>query len=655
MDFSDIALAKLLQTVPELGNYIITFKDVSEELQDDTGIQVGVFVLRVGSEIFFIPVVAKNDNVYPIDSIFFDTDKKFFPLTKKTVTMVVASSQLEQGKPTEIPKTVVGNPSVADMINPPRTGKHVYASTSRLTDFLASMPDYLKQVTMEKIAAEKSVYDSLDQMYGLKAIFDVLKKKPQSMAAATNEAPISVVTDANPSMTPDQISSILNDGYHISGEQPSSRVAVCVHDFNSSGTFRNITNLDGDKDFEIMLTNGSSRDAYVPKMYTVGSSPRGVSTSYGRSYEDPTSSLAIFTSGDYALSGSFITVGDNLDRKEVLKTLFQYNPPVMLKDVESGDKIVIVLNSGRFLGPISINRVALSSLGVEATGSSYQTGYGAVTVYGYRNLAGEISICGKGSKHEIYIPHNSVILKLRRDITGELEVNVNAASHKRKLTDIQWLGEEMNIGYDGIEFAINGKTAGAEADVMKRLVVGEGIDPEHAASFVKQAKEVKFAKVYMTKRAGFTTDSDDGKIPSYGEEDLTGIEPDEVTMNGAYKPNGNMIPNVQESLKAGDAQVTEATIISELLQAPDMFELINEYLPDIEEAIDKLGRTLFMARVHISRLAEANDADQVYAFLASLKTVYRLLGDNFIKLKEMAAVSDSIDTEAPGKQMSVKE
>lgn len=654
MDFSDIALAKLLQTVPELGNYIVTFKDVSEELQDDTGIQVGVFVLKVGAEIFFIPVVAKNDNVYPVDSIFFDSEKKFFPLTKKTVGMVVAAAQLDQGKPTEIPKTVVGNPSVADMINPPRTGKHVYASSSRLTDFLASMPDYLKQVTMEKIAAEKSVYDSLDQMYGLKAIFDVLKEKPEAMAAATNEVPISVVVDANPNMTPDQISSILNDGYHIVGEQPVSRVAVSIHDFNSSGTFRNITNLDGDKDFEIMLANGSSRDGYVPKMYTLGSDPRGVSTSYRSSYDNPDAALAIFTTGDYALSPSFIAVGDNLDRKQVLKTLFEYNPPALLKDLEYGDKIVVVLNSGEFLGPINVNRIALSSLGVEVTGSSYQSGFGAVTIHGYRNIP-DIKVCNSGPRKDIYVPYNSVVIKLRRDITGDLEVNVNSASHKRMLHETQWLGDEMNLGYDGVEFAINGKTAGAESDVMKRLVVGEGIDPEQAASFVKQAREVKFTKIYMTKRAGFTTSSDDGKIPSYGEEDLTGIDPKEVTMNGAYKPNGNFVNNVQQSLQAGDAQVTEATIISELLQAPDMFELISEYLPDIEEAIDKLGRVLFMARVHISRLAEANDADQVYAFLAALKTVYRLLGDNYIKLKEMAATADSIDTEAPGKQMSVKE
>lgn len=662
MDFSDIALAKLLQTVPELGNYIITFKDVSEELQDDTGIQVGVFVLRVGTEIFFIPVVSKNDNVYPIDSIFFDTEKRFFPLTKKTVMLVLNYSQLDQGKPTDIPKTVVGNPSVADMINPPRTGKHVYASSSRLTEFMAVLPDYLKQVTMEKIAAEKSVYDSLDEMYGLKAIFDVLKSRPEGMAAVTNYVPISVVTDANPSMTSDQISSILNDGYHVSGEQPFTRVAVAVDNFNTSGTFRNVTNLDGDRDFEVMLTNGSSREAYIPKMYTLGSNPRELSDTRmdgsGR-MTGPKISLALFTSGDYALSDSFIAAGETLNRKDVLKTMFNYNPPVMLKDVGSGDKIVIVLNSGEFLGPISVNRVVLNSFGVEVTGSASEIGYGYdMKIFAYRNAPAGINVLAGGNagrNKEVYLPFNSIVLKLKENLSSDLERNVNAASYKRKLTDIQWLGQEMNIGYDGVEFAINGKTAGAESNVMKRLVVDEGIDPEVASNFVKQAKEVKFVKVYMTKKAGFTSAQDDGNIPQYGEEDQTGIDPDEVTMNGAYQPNGQFIPNVQDALATGDAQVTEATIISELLQAPDMFELINEYLPDIEEAIDKLGRTLFMARVHISRLAEANDADQVYAFLAGLKTVYRLLGDNYIKLKEYAATADVTDTEASGKNMSVKE
>jgi hypothetical protein len=94
-----------------------------------------------------------------------------------------------------------------------------------------------------------------------------------------------------------------------------------------------------------------------------------------------------------------------------------------------------------------------------------------------------------------------------------------------------------------------------------------------------------------------------------------------------------------------DGQVTESVIISELLQVPDMFEQINEYLPDIEEAIDKLGRILFMSRVHINKLSETSDSEGVFAFLAQLKAVYRMLGDNYIKLEEMVAGAQMMGTE----------
>ncbi|MNK09989.1 hypothetical protein D3C87_279990 [compost metagenome] len=635
MDFSDIALAKLLQTVPELGPYILTFKDVSDELQDETGIQVGVFVLRSGSELSYIPVVGKNDNVYPIDSIYFDSKKRFFPLTKKTVTAVTAPSQLEQGKATNIPKTVVGNPSVYELINPPRTGKYVYASTSRLVDFLSSLPQHVKQATVTQISQEKSVYDALDKMYSLKAIFDVLKQKPQSLAAKTNEVPISVVTEANPNMSSGQISSILNDGYHISGEQPTNRVAVSVLDFSRSGTFKNITSLDGDRDYEVMLTNGTAREAFVPKLYTVGTSPRGVSGL--RDETNPKNALAIFTNGDYALRDSFVAAGESLDRNNVLTSMFEYRPPVMLKDVYNGDSVVIMLNDGSFIGPIDVSSIVMNSYGVEVSGTNRLAGYSRTNIFAYRNFAGSVEVCGR----DIYIPFNSIVMKLGKNITSELEVNINSASHKRHMNEIQMLGDEMNIGYDGVEFSVNGRAVGGEPKVMEILVVNEGLDPSAATNFVKQAKETKFTKIYMTKRAGkgFTTEFSSGDIPSYG---ALNDDSEDVTMNGAYKPNGNFIPNVQESLKAGDAQVTEATIISELLQAPDMFEVIEEYLPDIEEAIDKLGRTLFMARIHVNKLAESTDADSVYAFLASLKNVYRLLGENYMKLQEYVAVNDAL-------------
>lgn len=614
MEFSDIALAKLLQTVPELGSLIITFQDVTDELQDENGTQVGVFVLRSGRDIFYIPVVSKNDNVYPIDSIFFDSKKKFFPLTKKTVALVVSSSQLEQGSPTDIPKTVVGNPSVYELINPPRTGKYVYASSSRLVDFLSALPDYVKTATFEKIAAEKSVYDNLDKLFGLKAIFDVLRPQRQGLAAKTNEVPISVVTDANPSLTADGISSILNDGYHVSGKQPSRRVAVTVQDFNLGGLFREVTQLDGDHDYSIVMENGTTREAFIPKMHALCQTG-------GRS-------LAVFTTGDYALRESFVAQGEDLERKQVLDRLFDYRPPVLLRDCYNGDKILLMVNDGTFLGPFNVNSVTLNAYGVEVGISDF----GASNwrrIMGNRNFAKN----AEGAGSTLYVPYNCIVLKLGNNISFECEDHLNCAVTKREMASLQFLGSELNLGYDGVEYAINGTPIGGEPKIMEILVVNEGIDPTAASNFVKQAQATKLVKIYMTKKAE-STDYSPAEVPQYG------ILPES---NWDVAPNGAFTPNVQKSMELGDAQVTEATIISELLQVPNMYELIQEYLPDIEEAIDKLGRILFVSRVHIDQLSRNGDADSIFAFLASLKSVYRLLGDNFLKLQEMSSAASAID------------
>lgn len=616
MEFSDIALAKLLQTVPELGSLIINFQDVTEELEEDSGTKVGVFVLRSGGDIFYIPVVSKNDNVYPIDSIFFSSKNRFFPLTKKTVALVIASSQLEQGRPNKIPDSVVTNPSVYQLINPPRTGKYVYASSSRLIDFLAVLPDYVKKATFEKLAAEKSVYDNLDKLFGLKAIFDVLNPQPQSLAAETNAVPISVVTDANPTLDPEGISNILNAGYHVVGEQPGRRVAVTMQNYNTQGLFREITNLDGDRDYALVMENGTSRDAFIPKMNKLA--PSG------------NRSLALFTNGDYALCERFIAQGEDLDRKEVLDRLFDYRPPVLLRDCANGDTILLSLADGTFLGPFKVSRVTLNAYGVDVSVSDYGTS-NFTRILGYRNF-GKIA---EGVGATLYVPYNCVVLKLGDNISFECEDHLNCAVTKRELAAVQYLGAELNLGYDGVEFTVNGKPVGQEPKVMEILVVREGIDPVAAENFVKEAKATKFTRIYLSKQAS-STDYNPAEVPQYG------ILPEH---NDDVAPNGAFLSHIQKSMELGDAQVTEATIISELLQIPNMHEQIQEYLPSIEEAIDKLGRIMFMARVHIDQLSRNSDADSTFAFLASMKSVYRLLGDNYLKLQEMAASASTIDTE----------
>lgn len=624
MDFYEIALAKFYQTYPELGSLVLTFQDVSDQLTDDDSVKVGVIVLRSGKDLFYVPVVSKNEDVHPIDSVFFDQKKKFIPLTKKVISMILSSQQTEHGKPTKIPKTVVSNPSVYGLITPPRTGKYAYASSSRLTEFLAGLPNYLKQATLEKFASEKSLYDNLDSMYGLKAIFDVLKPTTHGAAAVTNEQPISMVTEAGPKVTDKEIKDILDKGYSFVGSQPTSRVAVSVQNFNATGTVKKVTELDGDVDYEISFKNSPSRDAFIPKLHKLNAS--------GRPSKD---SLAIFTNGDYAVSNTgFVTVGQSLDRKKVLTTLFDYNPPVLLRDLNFEDTFVISTASGTFLGPFRVKTIALSNLGVEI--KVYPLTDGAQKVYtvcGYNNFRGEADLI----QNSLYVPHNSVVIKLANSVSDSVEISESRAARRKEYETLQFLGSELNLGYDGVEYSINGKTVGTKPAIMEVLVVKEGLAPEQAETFVKQAEETKFTKIYLSKAASVSSDFSPGEIPLYGA--IPSDSPD-VKMNGAY--NKDLVQNVQKSMPLKDGQVTESVIISELLQTADMFGQIEEYLPDIEECLDKLGRILLMSRVHIGQLSQVTDSESVFGFLSQIKAVYRMLGDNYVKLLELCNGSKSV-------------
>lgn len=609
-DFNDIALSKFLTSSPELGGLIVSFKDVSDEMAEESDMKVGVFILRSGTEVFYVPVVSKLDNVYPIDNIFFASKQKFFPLTKKTIALVLNSSQMTQGKAAKTPSNVAINPDLTQLINPPRTGKYVAASTSRLSDFMAAMPGYLKDFTFEKIAEERTVYENLHKMFSIKDIFAALKSSPGHIAKP-NSASVTVVTSEDKDLTPEEISNILEDGYHVRGTHDATRVAVSIEDANDC-KFTEVSDVDGDSDYEVMLNRGNSREAFIPKIMDLGT--------HAVNHQ----SVALFTSGDYAVAESFVVKGEKLARKDVLQTIFEHNPPVLPRDVATGDTFAVIGPNSDLIGVFHASSVMLSHLGVDITVSVRGGASSRVhKIHAYRNYGTAASMIG----NDIYMPYSSLVLKLGENLSGDIERTVNGASARHNIAQTELLGQQLKLCFDGVEFSVNGQVLGQEKAAMQRLVVDEGIDPSVAMSFVKQAKERKVTTIYLTKAAAQRFEA--GQIAEFGEK------PQPQQKTGL---NGSFIPNVQKSLGIADAQSTEATIISELLQAPNMYELIAEYLPDIEECIDKLGRILFLSRVHIGQLSENNDTDSVFSFLANLKSVYRMLGDNVIKLQELLAL-----------------
>lgn len=631
MEFYDIALAKLLQTFPELGNFIVTFQDVSDEINDSEEIHVGVFILQSGAEMFFIPIVSKAENVYPIDSVFLDSKKKFFPLTKKTMNMIFEADRTNPGKGAKIPQNTVRNPDMKDLINPPRTGKFVYASTSRLKDFLSSLPDHLKEFTLDKLASEASLSKKLHDMYGFESIVESLRiEKRASAPHETVYTGATVYFEKKAGLSDEAIQGILKQGYHIEGSHVTPRVALSTFDY-MDGKFKSIQRVDGSRDYEIVFRDGTTREAYIPRLLT----PSIKNGYYESDKGGPV--VALFTNGDYALiTGSLISVGEELPRNTVLETLFEFNPAILPKELNTDETFAVLSPVGDVIGLFRADKVIQNHMGVEITAYD-QIGSGRVQIMAYRNFAGTYQYERDGK--ELYLPYASLVVVLGERVSSSaLEVNAYAAADRAQITETSILGSHMKLAYDGVEYFVNGQPMQSEGHLLKSLIMDECIDPIKAQSFVKEARENRQTTIYLTKKADAFTP---GEIPQFGQQ---------LPKQQDVGLNGSFVPNVQAAAGLGDPQVAEVAIMSELLQTPDMLELIAEYLPDIEEAIDKLGRILFVSRVHIQKLSQNNDVDGVFSFLSSLKTVYKLLGDNLIKLQELLAVRPNDQAEPEGNE-----
>ena len=183
MEFSDLAIAKLLQVFPELAQYIVTFKDVTEDIgRDSEDLKVGIFILNVGGSNIYVPILSRNQVIQPIDSAFNPQDQAFIPLTKAYVDTIIASNTT-MGTNVKMPSTVNRNPSVYDLVVPPRTGKFAYAS-SRLPEFLAMSPGHVKQALSDIISSDRDVAQGLNSMFDLKELVSILRQRETSPAPA---------------------------------------------------------------------------------------------------------------------------------------------------------------------------------------------------------------------------------------------------------------------------------------------------------------------------------------------------------------------------------------------------------------------------------------------------------------------------------------
>lgn len=635
MNFSESALQKLMTSFPELGKLVVSFRDMKGEMDQESTTEVGVFVIRAGSGTYYLPVVSQSGTVYPIDNIFDAGSDKFFPLTKDFVQNIINSQNSSMGAASKTPANVVKNPSVRELVEPPKTGKYVYASSGRLPEFLSTLPAGLRASLLEKIAGEVQIMKDLKKIYDLSDIVEPLSKAASEVPVvpAESSAEVCVLTDGD-DLEDDEVQAILNQGYAIRGEQANPRVAILSDPHSYAEGFTHAGAIVPGRGYELVLKNGTTKEGIAPpRMARQGKDrPSGYSTK-------DSAPIVLFSDGSYCVLDSYslrsapagqpVITTREVDYKRVLSDLLDYKASLPITEVESGKKYFL-FDKSTLLGVYYINQVIVSdafmSLDVR---SDCGRGPGQIQV----NKVGQGSAFYEGNtlvvnKEVIAIPAGTC------QLSDRLETNIQSACARKEFMHCQVLDTAMNLGYDGDRYYVDSKPVGDKVSTLRILITKKNIMPSAAEEFVKKAESKGIARVFMAKQAMYGKGSTPAQVPEYGEK----LAPDPSGTGDRYdRAKGKAVSSLKTALQTQDKQVVDATLISELLQDPDLYDTIDSYLPDIAEAIDKVGRILLVTRLKSDDLGEKMNAKGLTELLTSLRNVYRILGDNYVKLERLSS------------------
>lgn len=646
-DFPNEALQSLSQASPELANYIIRFQDLSSKLPEDSNVSMGVILLQLPPGFYLVPVIARGEIVYPLDSLYDMSTDMFLPLTTDTVTQLIRSQGTRMGKPTRIPSYVNINPSVYNLIVPPRTGKYSYAS-GQLEEFLATLPPHLWDRLYNTMLDNKDMAKQISRYVDLQSIAEsrVIPSSPQSKPLTTtvSKPSVEVITGTTglSNLDPLVIKDIVDCGYHIRGDVIEPRQAV--EQVTGAEGYLQLQGAIQGMAYKAVLADGSHVNGMVLKR-----APRregidmpdhklrphaGFFTTEGVAGKEARGNLFISEYGGWTDDGMTVLVNTPVLLSDVAQELYTQGRVRDLNSVVTGDTFVILTGKGA-LGPFTACTVTHTDFAV-VMDLEEPWDYGF-----YRGMADR---CGRlkltastGFKGDYFVDSGEIITNPVRSvvvlpncIADSVERNINSAQRKLELRTIGMLQDPVEIRSHGHGmFSFNGSPI-SEVDLVKKLIIGEGIGKQACLTFIKSAQDKGSITVFMAKKASDMGATPVGEIPEYGQ-----MPPQEEPT--LFDTNA-----VQGAIDTGYPDIVESTIISQILLDPSMYSTISTYLPAIDRCLDRIGRTLLFLRLG----ADESAPDNLPTLISALRGTYRSLGDSALKLKNAlnAAISRDADT-----------
>lgn len=195
---SQMAYNVLLSKLPNVAPDVVTFKILDTDPEAGNG--VGSFVVARQGHTFYIPVVMAENQVKPLDLLFYKEMNVFLPLTKEWLEQLGKQQVGELGQGVKPPNTLSTDVDIRNTVVPPTTGRYSYAAEENawapfesaatpkeqpklaFLDFLGKAPNRVKKAAAQLFETHTNLLKKAAQFYGKTALSSALAFHQEKVA-----------------------------------------------------------------------------------------------------------------------------------------------------------------------------------------------------------------------------------------------------------------------------------------------------------------------------------------------------------------------------------------------------------------------------------------------------------------------------------------
>lgn len=204
--FSELAYKAISKNQPTLLAAVVTFRVLEKDVQN--GEAVGAFIVKQAGEILFVPVVLVDNAVKPLDLFYCRSRDRYYPLTPEWLREVTTSAVSRMGSSVDVPKSLVTDVDIRNLVVPPSVGRYSYAEdeawapfarlrrevppakVGSLMDAFSGMPEGTKAAVRGALQLRPKVAKILAEQYGVRRLGASLAPAPKLAAEDRREVPM---------------------------------------------------------------------------------------------------------------------------------------------------------------------------------------------------------------------------------------------------------------------------------------------------------------------------------------------------------------------------------------------------------------------------------------------------------------------------------